>query len=535
MTAKTVAAGSIAESSTWAPLRLPIFRALFAAQLGSNIGNWMETVGAQWLLVDNPHASTLVALVQTADMLPFVFLSLPAGVLADLFDRRRYLIVVHLFLTVIAGLMAIATFAGVMGPALLLTLTFIEGAGSALAIPAWQAIIPELVPRAQLTSAAALGGINQNLARSIGPAIAGYLVSRTGPGAVFAVNAVTFLFGIVVMVLWREQKPVIDDLGREALFPALRAGTRYVRHSPIVRRLLLRLTLFVTPAAALWALLPVVASQLLHLGPSGYGLLLGSLGVGAILGAVMLPRLQGALSRNRLVGAASAVYAAAIVVAAFAPSGGAVVPALMAAGVAWITVLVQINASMQLVLPNWVRARGLAVYQLIFMGGQAIAAAGWGLLAEYAGISTSLACAAAVLALGAATIAWWPTHDVKGLDPSPAVYWPAPALLIDPDSVDGPVVVTLRYRVSPANAKEFLRAMQVVARSRRRTGATRWDLFRDGEDLEKFVEIFTVPSWEEHLRQHGGRLTGFDRKAEERARALAEAPPDVEHLFPADI
>src|SRR5262245_55453398 len=299
----------------------------------------METVAAQWLLVDHPHASTLVALVQTADMLPFMFLALPAGVLADIFDRRRYLIYVHLFLTATAGLLAAATFAGIMRPALLLTLTFLEGAGTALATPAWATIIPELVPRTNLPAAVALGGINQNLARAVGPAIAGVLVSHLGPGVVFAMNAVTFLFGIVVMLLWQKPAPSVSDLAPEPAVAALRAGTRYVRHSPTFRRLLLRLILFVAPAASLWALLPVVASQLLGLGPSGYGVLLGSLGVGAIAGAVLLPRARDGCSQSSLLLAASILYAAALAIAALAPHAVIVMGALVGAGMAWLTIL----------------------------------------------------------------------------------------------------------------------------------------------------------------------------------------------------
>jgi MFS family permease len=530
---RAASAGAPASDSTWAPLRVPIFRALFIAQLGSNIGNWMETVAAQWLLVDHPHASTLVALVQTADMLPFMFLALPAGVLADIFDRRRYLIYVHLFLTATGGLLAAATFAGIMRPALLLTLTFLEGAGSALATPAWAAVLPELVPRANLPAAVALGGINQNLARAIGPAIAGVLVSRLGPGIVFAMNAVTCLFGIAVMLLWRKPEPSVSDLAPEPAVAALRAGTRYVRHSPTFQRLLLRLVLFVVPAASLWALLPVVASQLLHLGPSGYGLLLGSLGVGAIAGAFLLPRARDACTQSSLLLGASALYATALAVAALAPNAALVMLALVGAGMAWLTILVQLNSTVQLFLPTWVRARGLAMSQLTFMGGQAIAAAFWGVVAQHAGIPAALVSAAIVLLAGAATILRWPMPDIAGLDRSPVVS-PLPALLLDPEPLDGPVIVTVRYTVSDDKVADFIRAMEGVGRVRRRTGAVTWDLFRDGQEPKKFVELFALASWDEHLRQHGGRLTGADRVIVERARAFADAEPEVEHLLPAE-
>jgi MFS family permease/heme-degrading monooxygenase HmoA len=512
---------------------VPIFRALFAAQLGSNIGNWMETVGAQWILVHHPRAETLVALVQTADMLPFMFLALPAGVFADLFDRRRYLIFVHLFLAATSGALAAATFASVIGPALLLALTFLEGAGTALAVPAWQAIIPELVPRAQLPAAAALGGVNMNIARALGPALAGILVARMGPGVVFAINALTCFFGIAVVLAWRPPRKPPANLARERILPALRAGARYVRHSPAARRLLLRVTLFVAPASALWALLPVVASRRLGLGPSGYGVLLGALGTGAVLGAVALPRLQRLPSSAWMIGGASLLYAGALLVTALVTSTAAVLPVLVAAGMAWLVILVHVNASMQLLLPGWVRARGLAIYQITFMGAQAVPAAIWGGLAEGIGIGPALVVAAAVLVAGAATIVRWPISDTSRLDRSPAVYWTMPTLLIDPDATPGPVMVTLRYTVSERNAAAFIEAMAPVGRSRQRTGAISWELFRDGERPTEFVEVFVVSTWDEHQRQHEGRLTGADREAERRAHALVDSGPQVAHLFPA--
>ena len=454
--------------------------------------------------------------------------------LTIVFDRRRYLIFVHLFLTVTSAVMAAATFAGVLGPTLLLVLTFLEGAGTALALPAWQAIIPELVSRADLPAAAALGGINMNLARAVGPALAGVIVSRMGPGAVFAINAVTFLFGIAVVFAWREPQKAPSGLGRERMLPALRAGTRYVRHSPAARRLLLRLTLFVAPAVALWALLPVVASRRLGLGPSGYGLLLGALGVGAVTAAVALPWLRRFVSSGVVVVGASALYTVALLVTGLVTNTAAVVAVLVAAGMAWLAILVHVNASMQLLLPAWVRARGLAIYQLTFMGAQAIPAALWGALAERAGIGTALVIAAVVRAAGAVTIVRWPIYDTSQLDRSPAIYWPMPALVIAPDATAGPVLVMLRYTVSPHNTAAFVAAMARVGRSRRRTGAISWDLFRDGEKPTEFVETFLVPSWEEHRRQHEGRMTGADREFQERARELADGDPEVAHLFPAD-
>src|SRR5579864_2023217 len=297
--------------STWAPLRVGIFRALWLAVLVSNIGTWMQTVGAQWLLVSQPHASILVALVQTADMLPDVLLAYVGGVLADTFDRRLLLIAVQGCLVVIGMALTILTIVGQMPPALLLTLTFVLGAGSAFALPAYQALIPDLIPRSELPSASALSSININLARAIGPAIAGVLIAQAGVGAVFALNTATFLVFGLVMAAWRPPAGARPDFP-ERFISALHAGTQYVRYAPVVRRILLRSALFLTPASVLWALLPLVASQQLGLGSIGYGVLLGALGVGAIAGAFLLPSLHARLNTTSLLALASIVYAVAL-------------------------------------------------------------------------------------------------------------------------------------------------------------------------------------------------------------------------------
>ncbi|MFG3421535.1 MFS transporter [Micromonospora sp. NPDC048063] len=520
-------------SSAWAPLRLAAFRSLWLAVLASNVGTWMQTVGAQWLLVDETNASTLVSLVQTASMLPVLLLALPAGALADTLDRRRLLIGVQCFLAAVGVLLTGLTAADRMPPALLLTLTFALGVGQALTLPAWQAVIPELVPRSQLVSASALGSISVNLARSVGPAVAGVLVARAGVATVFAVNAVSFAVFALALLRWRPARPEGDDMP-ERFAAALRAGGRYVRHSPVVRRILLRAALFVVPGSALWALLPLVASRRLHLGAGGYGVLLAALGVGAVAGALVLPRIRQSLTTSRLLLLAGLVYAAVLAVLALAPGPVPVTLALVPAGMAWMTVLSSVNAAMQLFLPGWVRARGLSVYQMVFAGGQALGAVAWGALGEVTDLVVALAVAAGMMAAGAATVPLWPLRDTRGVDRDPAVWWPEPHLTLPADPRSGPVLVTVSYTVPPERQAEFVEAMRLVGRSRRRTGAMRWGLYRTGEREHGFVEVYQVPSWEEHLRQHGGRLTGADRGAEERARALTVGEIVVNHLLPAD-
>jgi MFS family permease len=525
-----VTSSAVAADSALAPLRIRVFRVLWLAQLGSLIGTWMQTVGAQWLLVDEPAAETLVALVQTANMSPVFLLALPAGVFADVFDRRRLLIVVQASAMLVAGALAALTAAGTVTPALLLTFTFLLGSAQTLTMPAWQALTPELVPRNQLPSASALGGISMNLARAVGPAVAGLLIARVDVAAVFALNALSFGFMVLALVTWRR-RPVEPDDRPERFGAAVVAGGRYIRHSRVVRRILLRSLLFVVPGTVVWALLALVANRRLGLGPGGYGLLLAALGIGAVAGAFALPRLRRLTSTNGIVLLASLVYAAALLVVALVDSPAAVTVVLFAAGAAWLAVMANLNATMQLFLPGWVRARGLSTYQIVFVGGQGVAALVWGVLAEQVGLVAVFLAAGALMLAGAISLRWWPLRDIEGMDRSPASYWPEPHLDFDPEPDDGPVLVTVTYQVPEDRETRFLEAMESVRRSRQRSGASRWNLYRDGADRHQFVETFPVPSWAEHVRQHDERLTGADQALEERAIALAEATPQVQHLF----
>lgn len=520
--------------SAWAPLRIGVFRTLWLAVLVSNIGSWMQTVGAQWLLVRQPHASILVSLVQTADTLPDLLFALIGGALADIFDRRLLLLGVQGFLVAVGAALTALTIANQMPPALLLTFTFLLGAGSAFSVPAYQALVPELVPRPQLPSASALGSISINLARAVGPAIAGLLIARIGVGAVFALNTGTFLVYGLVVAAWHP--PARTTLAfPEPFVSAVRAGTGYVRHAPVVRRLLLRAALFLVPGTALWALLPLIASERLGQGAGGYGLLLGGLGAGAVLGAFLLPRIRTKLSTNALMVAAGIVYAAVLMALALMRSAIVIMGVLVPAGIAWIAVLSTINAALQLFLPAWVRARGLAIYQMVLFGSQACGAALWGFIAAPLGLVSTFLIAAGVMVVGAATVRVWPYIDTRGMDRSTKVYWPEPQLVFKPEPESGPVVVKTTYTIAPDNEQPFFEAMDRVRRSRLRTGATQWGLFRDGEISHIFIELFVVPSWEEHLRQHEDRLTGTDRQFEEQADSLSHPPPKTSHLIAAHI
>jgi MFS family permease len=518
------------QPGAWAPLRRPVFRALWTAQLASFLGTWMQTVGAQWFLTERSASATAVAAVQTATSLPVLLLALPAGVLADLVDRRRVLVGSTAAATVVAVLMTGLAVADRLSSAGLLGLTALLGVTSALTIPAWQAIQPELVPRDELAAAAALNGISMNIARAIGPAVAGLLVAAGGPAWVFGLNAVSFL--AVAGTVAGRLRPA-DPVRREAerLGAALRAGVGYVRFAPVLRRILLRAGLWALPATALWALLPVVAADRLGLGSGGYGLLLGALGLGAIGGAVLLGRIDLRRRPNRLIAGCSLLYAAAMVVLALTRWPVLAFAVLLLSGGCWLAVLSTLNALAQLVLPRWVRARALATYTVAFFGGQAVGGVLWGVVADASSVPAALLAAAAVLALTGLTVVRLGLHDVSHLDPSPSTHWPEPDLAVAPDPDAGPVLVLTEWTVPPDRAADFVAAMSRVARARQRTGGRRWGLFQDGARPDRFVESYLVASWAEHLRQHEERLTVTDARNEAVVRQLAAGPPRVSHLF----
>ncbi|MEU4705308.1 MFS transporter [Nocardia salmonicida] len=523
----TVAADRI---STWAPLRSPVFRALWIAQLVSNLGTWMQTVGAQWILVDQPNAAALVSFVQTALTLPVMLLSIPSGVLADLVDRRRLLIGAQAGMALASLTLTVFTATGHTTPAVLLSLLFLLGCGQALTAPAWQAIQPELVPRDQITSVAALGSMSVNIGRAVGPAVAGVIVSIAGPTVVFGFNTVSFI-GIVVVLLASKWPTRTSPLPSERPLAALQAGTRFIRAAPAIRRVLFRASLFIAPASAVWSLLPVIAHDRLGLSSSGYGLLLGALGLGAVCGALGLSRLRVLFTPTQRLALAAVLFGLGAVAAALVQNVVLVLILLVGAGLAWLLAMSTLNSTMQLLLPAWVRARGLSVYMLVFMGGQAIGSLLWGLVAGAYGAVTALLIAAAMLACCAVSTLWWPIrHNVEEIDLSPAAYWPEPQLVVEPDPADGPVLVMRGYDVPPGDVAAFTESMALVGRSRQRTGAMEWRLYRDVGTVDRFVEAFVVRSWAEHMHQHQVRLTARDREIEQAVIEYSAGPQTVSHL-----
>ena len=364
------------------------------------LGVWMQTVGAQWQLVNAPGAGGMVALVQTAAMLPIMLFALPAGVLADVFDRRWLMFTIEVYVFVVAGILAALTAAGLTTPTVMLLFTFLLGVGGAVLLPTWQAVIPELVGRDQVGAAARLDMVGVNVGRSIGPALAGVVIAVGAVWHVFALNALSVVFLAVVLLVWKRQPPPGPRPTRERFVPALRAGTRYVRHEPVVRRILLRVVFFIVPASVMWALLPLAAKDRLGVDAGGYGALFGALGVGAVIAALAVGRLRDKLSTNALLTISAACYAGALVVVVAVPIFVLAMAALVVAGMAWAAVISTFIAELQVFLPGWVRARALAVYLVIFTGSQALASVVWGQVADLVGVLWTFVAGAALVVLG---------------------------------------------------------------------------------------------------------------------------------------
>lgn len=475
----------------------------------------------------------LVALMQTATSLPVFLVGLPAGAIADIVDRRKLLLMTQGWMFIIATLLGILTIANMTSAGVLLALTFLLGLGSAFNAPVWQAIIPELVGPRQVAQAVALNSAGFNLARAVGPAFGGFIVALSGPGAVFLLNSVSYVGVLAVIYLWKREQAVSAS-PPERVFGAIVAGVRYARHSFALQAVLVRAGVFILAASALWALLPIVSKQELGLDAGGYGVLLGSLGLGAVAGALTLPRFRAAISIDRLTAASTGMFALATLALGYLQNVILLSLVLMLGGYAWMAMMSSLNVSAQAAAPTWVRARVLAVYLLVFQGGTAIGSFGWGLLADIVGNSTTLAIAAIALGLTTAAALRWKLRQVANLDMTPARAWAEPEMVDahTPALEEGPVLVTVEYRVDHENLAKFIEAMQRVGRMRKRTGAYEWELYRDPAQPDRFVETFLVRTWAEHLRQHT-RPTITDQQVQENALRYVRSGTgsEISHLI----
>ena len=521
--------GRTASTSVWRPLRTPLFRNLLIADIVSDVGTFMQTVGAAWLMVSLGAGPMYVALTQTASSLPFFVLALPAGSVGDIVDRRKLILYTEAWMVGVALALAVLTIGGFMTPWLLLGLTFALSAGDAFETPTWRAILPELVGKDDLAAASALNGIEFNLARAVGPALAGALIAAAGIGAAFLVNVASFFGVILVVAQWkRAARPRTTPA--EHLTGATMAAVRYVRYSPAILALMCRTAVVVFFESALLALLPTVARGV-SVSAIAYGFLLGCFGAGAVLGAVVM---QPALSRWSTDAVASlgvVIVGATIVATGTVHAVSALGVVMLIAGGAWIIFVSLVNTLVQHLAPDWVRARVLAVFMLVFQGSMAVGSAVWGAIGERAGLETALIWAG-VGTIASTALGFFLRLPDAPADLSPWNHWRAPVIheRAAPGLDDGPVLVTAEYHVDRERRAEFVSAIHEYGRVRRRDGASRWGIFHDTAAPDRYVETFLVNSWAEHLRQHD-RQTRADRELEERLRNFVRAAPEVHHLI----
>ena len=519
-----------APPSALAPFRAPIFLALWLASLVSNFGSLIQNVGAAWLMTSLAPAADMVALVQVATVLPIMLFSLPAGAAADVYDRRRVMLVAQVAMLAVSAALAALAWFDLLTPWLLVALTFLIGAGAALYGPAWQSSVREQVPRAELPAAVALNSVAFNLARAVGPALGGVLVAAAGAVAAFGVNAVSYIGLIAVLVAWRRPASHAG-LPPETMAGAMLAGLRFARLSHALQAVLVRAGAFGFFAAALWALIPLVARDLLHGGAATYGTLLAAFGVGAVGGAFAGSTIRARLTNEWIVATGSLAFALASLVVALSPVIVLTLAALVLGGAAWLLVLSTFNVTVQLRSPRWVVGRAMAIYQAGVFGGLALGGWLWGVAADRYGVPVSLGTAAGTLALTAliGRVLPMPATDRIDLEPAPAderVGGPA----LDPEH--GPVVTSLEYRIARENAAAFVRLSRRLHRMRGRNGARRWALLHDVADPAVWIERFETPTWLDYLRLRD-RMTGVDRAIEREALALhaGEAPPAARHLL----
>lgn len=516
----------------WSPLGQPTFRALWLAILVGNIGTWIHDVAAAWVMAETTDSPLMVAAVQSATTLPVVLLAVIAGTLADIVDRRRYLILAQLWMLLVASTLAVLAHLDRLGPWVLVALTFALGIGAAMAMPAQQATTPELVPKPMLGPAVALGSLSMNIARAIGPALGGLIVAQAGIAWAFAVNALTFLGVAVVLWRWRRA-PATSVLPPETFGVALRAGLRYATRASVLQAVLVKAAWFFTFASALTALLPIVVKQDLHASAGTYGLLLGCIGAGAIGGAMLLPGLRTRMDPDRMVLLATLAYAACILAIALLRWVPLLYAIALLAGFAWIAVLSSLQIAAQTAVPAWVRARALSLYIVVFSGGMAAGSLGWGWLAQTFGTPRALLAAGLGTAVAALVGARFRLGEAAHVNVTPSGHWPQP--VVGPDLHDdrGPVLVTIEYRIDPAQRATFLQRMQPLGRARRRNGALQWGVAEDSTQPGMYLEYFVDASWREHLRQHE-RVTEDERALQDALLETLADPaqrPRVRHFI----
>jgi len=518
---------STASPGPWRPLRNSTFRNLLLSNLVSDVGTFMQSVGAAWLMTSLTNNPLYIALIQTATALPFFLLALPAGSLGDIFDRRKLILGTETWMLVVALVLTVATVAGVMTPWLLLLLTLGLSIGDAVESPSWSAIFPELVSKEDLPAALALNGIEFNLARAIGPGLGGLIVAAVGVGAAFCFNALSFLGVIAVIARWKRPARK-STLPVETFQGATSAAVRYVRYSPGIRTLLLRSAVLIFFTSSFWALLPTAAKSISK-NPITYGFLLGFFGLGAVMGAMVLQRTRSRISTETLLSAATATFAGIILSMALLRSPVVLCFLMLLGGASWTSLMSLFNIMVQELAPDWVRARVLAVYLFVFQGSVALGSTLWGYIALHRGVHETLVFAA--VGTGAClSLQFMFRLPTVPKDLSTWNHWVKPTTFVEPAPGRGPVLVTVKYVIDPSKASQFLHQIHKYQRVRRRDGATSWGVFVDTEAPDTYLECFKVDSWAEHERQHD-RFTVADREIENQVLGYAIQPVKIKHFI----
>ena len=498
------------------PLQGPVFRGLWFAWLAANMTMWMNDVAAAWLMTTLTTSPVMVAMVQTASTLPVFLLGLPSGALADILDRRRYFAATQLWVSLNAVVLAGLSLAGMLTAPVLLLLTFSNGIGLALRWPVFAAIVPSIVSRGELPAALALNGIAMNLSRVIGPVLAGALLAAFSPAAVFVLNTLLAGVAFVLILRWKSESRA-STLPGERFFGAMRTGMNFAMQSPRLKIILLRIFLFFLQATALTALLPLVARTLHGGGAGTFTVMLSCVGAGAIVAALYFPRLRERFNRDQFVLGGTLIHAAMSCLIVLVPEIWVALPAMVIIGMAWISVANSLTVAAQVAMPNWVRARGMAIYQMALMGGSAAGSVLWGQVAAWTSVKGAVLAAAGFGVLVLVVTRRLTVEGGGSPDFTPAVIntAPEPAYAIGPE--EGPVMVTLEYQIDPTQADAFTEVMQRTRRARLRQGALSWGLFRDVALPGRYIEYFVDENWLEHQRRLE-RFTAFD--AELRGRRL---------------
>lgn len=511
------------------PLSHPVFRSVWFASLASNFGALIQTVGAAWLMTIISSSASMVTLVQASTALPIMLFSLISGAIADNFNRRNVMLTAQCFMLAVSALLAVAAYAGLLTPWLLIAFTFLIGSGTALNNPSWQASVGDMVPRQDVPAAVALNSMSFNLTRSVGPAIGGAIVAAFGAAAAFAINAASYVGLIWVLSRWKPEKAE-KTLPREPLGLAIQAGLRYIAMSPNLEKVLLRSLVVGFAVIAILALLPLVARDILDGGALLYGILFGAFGIGAVVGAVASGIVRERFTSEWIVRLSLAGFAFAALTMSLSAYAALTCIALLVAGAAWVIVLSSFNITVQLSTPRWVVGRALSLYQTAMFGGMALGGWIWGVVADAYDPSAALLAAAVAMSIAGAIglIGRLSLPALETLNLDPLNRWRQPKLELDIQPRSGPVKIMIEYAIDDKDVADFTELMAERRRIRKRDGARRWSLMRDMEHPERWVETYHLPTWIEYIR-YNQRLTQADALIGEAIRHLqkGDAPPRV--------